>query len=247
MSFNKKMLLVFAAFIVFLSFDAVKAENDGVCSSSELSALKKEARQIEFSYTFDDTPNSYRRYDMTIGVNNFNDKFYIEDDAGAEYYYVDYQEEDNKYNLGTYANGQQVTFKVYASNETDCTAKLLYTKKYKLPHYNDYSKNEECRKKENKDFEYCDKWFEYRIDSDEEFMTALKEYQEKGTHKSENEEEEQKEDKTLIAKIGDWYKSNLIIAIPLTLVIVVAIVALVYFVIKKIKDSKKKVKIDLEV
>ncbi len=238
---------------MLLSFNVVYAAEeddiDGICSSEELTRLKREARQIEFSHTFDNEPSGYRVYYMFVSVNNFDEKFYIEDQDEKRFYYMpneDGEEDSSSYYLGMYLNGRGLTFKIYASDATDCTSQLLYTKKYQLPHYNDYSTREECKLKENKDFELCDIYYGGRVENDEEFETALKEYQAEKA-KQEVKPKEEKKEESWQEKFIKLYTDNLAISILITIGVVILIIWIIYIIIKKIKNQKNKIKIDLEV
>lgn len=232
MKIKKYIILLIGVLSLFICLEKVDAAG---CSSKELSALKKEARLLEFSYEFNDNYNDHHIYPMYVSVDNMNEKFYIIDSNKEEFTFY----KSPKISLGTYKNGESITYKIYASKKTNCYTKLLYSKNYDLPHYNDYSTLSEC--KENKDFPLCNRWYEGKITSEEEFREELKKYQEEKNKKETNEEQEEKQN--ILVSIINYYKNHLLVMISLTLILVGLISYFVYVYI--IKRRKERIKIKL--
>ena len=132
--------------------------------------------------------------------------------------------------------GMTYEFNLYAGYDTDCSEEFLYTKKLKIPRYNIFSEKDECI--EYEEFKLCNKWYQGVITEDQ-FNLELEEYI--NSLKKEEPVEEIKEEKSLFNKIIDFYLDNILIALPITIMIILLIL---YKIIITIVRRKRRIKLD---
>ena len=219
-------------FFVFFKTDIANADN---CSTAKIKELKKEAAKIEFVYNLVDEYNPYNEYKYTMNFINFNEKFYIIDSNDREFYYSKSYTNDSTF--GNYSPGSRVTFKIYGAYGTTCQDKLIRTAKIALPHYNPYSRYEECKGIE--EFKLCKRNYSGKIESEKWFLEKVKEYKESKNKETQDHEEE----KNFFQKIMEFFVENPIIIFG---VIFVAIIAIALFIIRYLKN-RKNIKIDLNI
>lgn len=232
---NMKMrqLIISTLIIVFFVFFKINVVSANECSTAMLKKLKQEANQISFVYNLVDEYNSDEVYTYTMNFVNFSEKFYIVDSNEKKYIYSkDYTPNTI---FGEYRAGSYVTFKIYGAYGTECQDKLVRTVKVALPHYNPYSRYEECKGIE--EFKLCKRNYNGKIESEEWFLQKVKEYKE-----SLNEEEEVViEEKTFFEKVIEFINNNIVLIIIFVAAIVIILIVLLIRYLK----NRKNIKIDI--
>ena len=219
-------------FFVFLNINHVGAEE---CSTAEIKNLKKEAAKINFIYNLTDEYNSDEVYTYNMNFVNFNENFYIIDSNNVQFIYSKDYTSDSIF--GSYLAGTKVTFKIYGAYGTACQDKLIRTAKIALPHYNPYSRYEECKGIE--EFKLCKRNYNGKIESEKWFLERVKEYKESQNQKPEEPEEK----KSFLEKIIEFIIEN-----PIVIFAMIAIIAIVIviFIVRYFKN-RKNIKIDLNI
>lgn len=234
---NMKMrqLIISVLIIVFFVFFKINVVSANECPTATLKKLKQEANQMSFIYNLVDEYNSDEVYTYTMNFVNFNEKFYIVDSNGRKFIYSKDYTADTIF--GEYTAGTYITFKIYGAYGTECQDKLLRTVKIALPHYNPYSRYEECKGIE--EFKLCKRNYSGKIESEEWFLQKVKEYKE-----SLNQEEEPVvEEKTFFEKVMDFINNNIVLIIIFVAVIVIVLIVLLIRYLK----NRKNIKIDINI
>ena len=232
---TKYLLVVALSFFAFNFFVTDVYAVREICTSNEQSKLTSKAHKIEFTYTlkFNDKNEAYFEV------------MYVNLQPGLEIRYGEntytYSDEESS---GTIKNSFQNTgltyeFEIYAAYGYPCVGELLYTKTLKLPKYNKYSEYDQCI--EYEEFPMCHKWYEGEIENEKYFLDKLEEYK-KSLEKPIEKPPVVEEEKNIFEKFIDFYVSNLIISLPVTILIIVSIV---FVVIRNIVRRKNRVKIDI--
>ena len=224
-----KNILFLLLLVVFLL--PVKINAEGICPAKTLSKYESEAFKVKITYeTAKDYYNETKfRFTVTNLSKNikivFNNKTY--NGGGRETIEIN----------GLYEDNQEYQFKIYSSDSLKlCGDAYLTTKKVKIPKYNIYSELQECI--EYEEFPICQKFYQGEIDGYFNFIEQLEALKEA----SKSQEEEYKDERTLIQKIIDWCSDNIEITVAIISVIVIIIVA---FIVLKIRKHIKRVKIKL--
>ena len=145
----KKIKYLLPIILLLLTLN-VKA--DEKCQTSEYSRLKELAQKIEFDYD----------YILVDGVANFSIKAVnLNSDLKViiieDYYRDKYKEfKDNSTHIATlngFKSGERVAVTIKAFVPNWCSGTTLLTKTVKLPYYNYFYDENEC--KGNEDFKYC--------------------------------------------------------------------------------------------
>lgn len=205
------------------------------CTTTEKNNLIQLAHNIKFDYELSNNTASGegKRY-FKITISNITKDTYVSYDQGI-YTYEDNSDTPGIITIGSlFAPNTTYTFKVYAA--TACPDEILLTKTVNLPSYNIYSEKEECQT--YPDFKLCNRYYAGSI-TDSEFQSKLKQYQE-SLAKDESERENEKDD-NFISMFLSIYLDNLIIAIPITVIVL----GLIVFVIIRLLKKRKRIKIDL--
>ena len=228
----KKVLIVITLLFTIFSFQKVNARE--LCTSSTYGKLKREAYNVNFSYEMKKDANGSAYFVITV-MNFKEDLLLIVGDSVYEYENV-----GDTFKLNnTFDGGETITFSVYGGYDTPCVEEFLYSKKVKIPKYNIYSEEEECF--EYDEFELCNKWYQGQIPSRAYFLEKLDEYIQ--ANKPKEPEKEPEDTRSVFEKAIDLYLDNLIIAIPITVVVVGLIL---FIVIRKIIRKKQRVKLDFD-
>lgn len=226
-----KIIVMLICVFVIKNMDIVYAET---CSTTELNNLKQLASNIKFTYgLYDDTYNDIHTYYFDIFVTNFSQEFYFKDMDGHDFKYIESLEEDGVRRLRTVKEGIRYSIGIYTSNITKCPDTLIVTKKIELPYYNDYSQREECEGIE--EFSLCQKYYGGYIPSEEYFLKQITKYKNGEINDDGNEK------LNLIEYIVNFFTNNLLIVIPVTSILAVALV----LIIRKYVKRKKRIKIKI--
>ena len=224
---KKNILLILTAFIFIFGF---VTNVEAYCTSRRYSDLKSIAYKSELSYElkFDNKNNHY----FQIKVSNV-DKNILVMFNGATYEPV-----NGIVDLQTrLAGGKTYEVQLLGGYETQCIEEYLYTKKITVPTYNVYSERDECI--EYEEFPLCNKWYSGYIVDENDFLNRLNEYV-ISLNKTEKENIPVKE-KSFINKLIDFYKDNIVITLPITIIILLFIV---YKIVVKIIKRRKRIKLN---
>ena len=205
------------------------------CSTAEIKKLKKEAAKINFIYNLTEEYNLDDVYTYNMNFINFNENFYIVDSNGVQFIYSEDYTSDTIF--GHYLAGTKVTFKIYGAYGTICQDKLIRTAKIALPHYNPYSRYEECKGIE--EFKLCKRNYNGKIESEKWFLERVKEYKESQNQKP----EELEGKKNFLDKVIEFINENPIVIFS---VIAIVVIIIVLFVVRYFKN-RNNIKIDLNI
>ena len=231
------LLLVFSLMFINSNVDAAtkcEKEND----------LKAEANAIEVNYelikpekeeTSGSDPNVYY-YDVII--TNVSDNFEIEI---GDIKYSTKLVEDGTLTIRMVSGGYKVRIGIYGSQKTGCSETKLRTISIELPYYNKFSDYEECAGHTN-EYPICApnaNTVKYYEDDafEKEYKKQAEEYK-----KNKGSKKEKSKSKNGKRSIIEQYVDNAGITVPITILIVIAIVGYIY---KIVSADKKKAKIDL--
>ena len=226
---NKILLLIIPLFLFFLS-----TRVDALCTAKDVSNLKIEAFEANVVYDlkFDKNHNSYFNINIYNVSKNvmviFNDNVYLPDSNGQIKLETALQ------------GGSTYEFKFYGGYDTTCVEQFIYLKRINIPKYNIYSENEQCI--EYEEFPLCNKWYQGDIPNSEYFNAQLEAYI-ASFKKEEPPKEEVVIEKTIFEKIVDFYMDNIIICLPITIIVVLGLIA---FIIRKIVRRRKRVKLEFD-
>lgn len=230
----KKKLLILLLAVIFLGTTEQVNAARVVCTKSRLSQLKTLAYQVTANYELH-TPDFGEGY-FTITLSNLSPG--IIGEYGPEEYR--YEEGKDFYLMqGAFEGGQTISISFYVDEDMPCVGEFLFEKKVTLPKYNVYSSMSECI--EYEEFPLCNKWYQGKIESIDDFKMQLIEYKESLNKKPHN--NDKKEEKGIIEKIVDFYNEHIIITGPITFV---AVVGLGYYGVRKYINKKKRAKISFK-
>lgn len=225
---KKNNIFLFLSFLMLMI--PLKVNGADICSSTKYTNLKREAFNAELKYDlkFDESHKSY----FVVTIYNVSDNLIVNYNGSALT-----PDKDNKIVIPTFFDGGSTyEIKFYGGYNTSCVEEYVYSKKIVIPKYNVYSERDECI--EYEEFKLCGKFYSGEIKNDTDFEEQLEEYI-KSLEKKPHEEKE--EEKSFFEKIIDFYINNIIITGPITIIIILALIA--YIIIKIIK-RKKRVKIE---
>ena len=223
----KKILIVFVIMFLFVS----KVEAD-TCTKTEKNTLTKSAKTIEIIPYLNDEYDPFHNYKYNVYITNLTKDYYIVDSNGNRFEYGSDYTADTVF--GRYEQGSKVSFKIYGAYEGVCPDVLLATKTIRFDYYNDYSTFEECEGIE--EFKLCQRNYSGKIESDEWFYDQVEKYK---AGLIENPDPGEKE-LTFFEKIIEFLKENVVVSIALIVAVITGVVFLIY----KIIQNKKKIKVD---
>lgn len=183
------------------------------CSDSELIRLSNLAKNVQYSYTYDDDKKLF-----TITFSNLTNELKLVNYYDDKEYVANGEINIEKNSPGNYK------FEIY-SNDNKCTYDVLISKYVQIPYLNRYKDEEQCKGIE--DFKYCSKWLSSDI-SYETWNSKVNEYRNNLKEKK----QESNTKKNLFDQIREFYIDNYYIVLPSILVVV-----LIAIYIKDKKDS----------
>ena len=208
----KKILFLTLLFLVFLP-NSVKGE----CSDSEEIRLQKLARNINASYVYNESNDTF-----TLTLTNLTSDITILE--------IDNMRKFKTTGDLTFKNllSGKHTYIMYPSN-TECGAEELTTKYVMLPYYNQFYNSDEC--KGIKNYSYCNKWLNNSMSYDI-WHKKVTEYKVK--HQEEKKETRKTNSilSTLFEKGKDIYGKYYYIILPLIIISLATII-----IVKNKKDS----------
>ena len=154
------------------------------CDKNELSRLKKLAEYVEINYTSeikekrDKDKILYKYGEYTLIANNLNDEIRVR--VYQDYYgnkYREFKGTNGNGTLGPFYDGERVTVTIEGYVKNGCSGENLRTITVKLPYYNVYSENENCKDDSNIFFntKCCEKIIENKYDKSS-FNKCLDDY-----------------------------------------------------------------------
>jgi len=204
---RKIIFLFLVGIILFFNADVY-----AICDTADINRLKEIAKNVEITYEH----NVYGSLDGEEGlissvydftVSGLTDELYIIDDSGNRYDYS--MLVDGVINFRT-SSGKRTIY-IYSEN---CLNVQLVTKTFNLPTFNFNSLRDECQKQEFKNLDICveflkDEQKEINVETFEEEIVRV-----------------EKEQQSNVYKIINFIKENILIAIGMVVVIILAIVFL---------------------
>lgn len=227
---KKVFIKIFIIMMLLFIFDI--NTNAKTCEISEINRLTNLAKKIEFSKEVGIYNNpsplcpdcKMAAYD--IEALNMNDDLLVRivDEENPNLYYNQFKKDkNNRYILKGYGSGQ-VSIYIYAFVENECSGRIIKRTTLKLPYYNPYTGNEEC--KNYPDFKYCkNEFLDYDL-SYESFLKDLKSYQK---------EEEKANNFKLTSEYGT--KGLIIILVIIFIVLGGITFGIIYFTKKKKREE----------
>lgn len=213
---KKRYSFIIFLFVMALLIIPSMKVNAGLCTQKVYDGLAARAKKVtaEWNLYFDNNKQPY----FKVKLGNIDSDLMI---IFNEYNYVPIngEVEINEYLMG----GDIYKFKVYGGYDTDCVEEFLYAKSVKIPKYNSYSEKEEC--KDNPEWKLCDKFYEGKIENDQDFYDKLNQYINSG----------EKEKAINTTKKDDF-------TVLIVIVIILFLVATYVFFKSHKNNSKKKVK-----
>ena len=225
----KKNIFIVITICIMLLFQ-IKVE--AACTTQDKNALREEAKLMKIIPVLDEE-DLMEEYSYGVSFTNWNKDFYLIDNQGTSYYYPDDYAPENVY--GFYQPGSVQTFKVYARYGTKCAFEHLTTIRVTFQNYNKYYSSPLCKGIE--DFKLCQRTYSGKIESYEWFEQEVKKYKQ-----SLEEKPNEEKDETIIDQVINYIKENPIVLITS----VVIIISIIIITIKKVKDNKKRIKINLD-
>ena len=156
-------------FVVLLFF-VINVSAETECDTKEFSRLKELAKKVEFDYDYQVVDGVA---DFSIHAVNLNEDLKVL--IINNYYSGDYRQfsGDSEATLSGFTSGERVVVTIKGFVPNACSGVTVYTKTIKLPYYNIYYKDFEC--KGNEDFKYCKKLLTNNI-TEKEYYTQLEKY-----------------------------------------------------------------------
>lgn len=234
---KKRICLLLIILSIFLFKIDVNAA--GTCTKDEKQILQVETQNISITYELvhETDERSDLEYYYKITIDGYSNNLLIkEGNAIYDHSYINANGEliINK----AYRMGEKVVFNIIGNTNNKCSGEAIATKVVNLPYYNKYSERDEC--KGLSEYDICKSNVNSSNITEEIFLKKIAEAN--ATEKEKNKKEPEKEE-TLVVKVINFYKDNLIITLPITIIILVLLVLIVY---KKNKKDKSKIKIDLD-
>lgn len=235
---GKNLIKIILIIVSVLSlFIYTKTEAKTTCTTKEKNNLIQLAYNTKFDYELSDDKSStqgLRFYEITLS--NLIPEVYVEYNGFNYTYDATRTTPGVTTIMNLFQPSQTYSFKLYASDSTNCMDEYLVSKRVTTPAYNVYSELDECSL--YPEFKLCNKNYSAKI-TDKQFETELEKYK-ASLIKIEQEKKENNKN-TLIETITSTYINNLKISIPLSALLFVIVIIMVYKIIK----SKKRAKIDL--
>lgn len=201
--YKKALLVIF----LFLGMSHVNA---AACDNSMKVEYQNRAKNITYSYTYNDTNNTFN-----ILFTNITDSLYLIDMNTMQEFRN--QSEITIYNV---IPGNSYRYGVFTSDLNPCSGSSIYNIYVTLPFYNPYYKDSLCDGISHK---YCQKFINKAISYDE-FKENINEYRNKLISDSDSKKDDL-EDKTLLEKIFDYllnfYIKYYFVILPLIIIITV--------------------------
>lgn len=229
---NRLFRVVIMLFALFFTFP-IKSYASNLCTENKALNLKREASKINVSWELKFDEQNHYYFEVTVA--NMGDSLLLK--YGDNIY--DGAEVKGPFVIKKmFEGGKTYELNFYGGYNTSCVEEYIYTKKIKIPKYNIYSELEECI--EYEEFPLCHRYYEGDIDSIDYFNTKLDEYKE--YLESQKKPKEEVVSKSIIEKIIDFYLTNIYITLPITIIVVLAILVLI---LRKIIISRRRTKIDI--
>ena len=225
---KKNIFIVISICIMLLFQTKVEA---ATCTTQDKNALREEAKQMKIIPVMEIDEKLEDVY-YKISINNWNKDFYLIDKDGTKYYYPEDYDIENVY--GYYKPGSVQTFKVYARYGTKCAFEHLTTIRVTFEHYNQYYSSPICEGIES--YKMCQRTYSGTFESYQQFEEEVKKYKDSLNEKN-NDEKKQTIIEKFIAYIKDEPRILIVGAVLIVLIIVITV--------KRVKDNKKRIKIDL--
>lgn len=233
---KKKVLLVFI--VLFLLFTKIDVNSE--CKSDELQALKLEANNLQLTYELihdeEASQNGGFEYYYNVFVNGYNEKIKI--------YYIDAFLDNDTLNkngkmklYNDFPMGSTISIEIYGNENSKCNGQYITRKSIFLPYYNLYSERTECT--EYKDYNICKPNTNTLNVTEQEFLNEIEKIKVK---KTEFEKKIKPVELSKFEKIKEFIKNNLLLIAIIGLFIVLTLLFLMNYIIKK---NKNKVKIKL--
>lgn len=162
----KRIFILIISSIIIILPNKIKAE----CSDSEMIRLSNVAKNINVTYTYDETKNMFN-----LKFVNLTNEVILRDVLNSKNYNMNGELIISNYLSGKYK------FSIY-NNSKMCESEILVTKYIELPYLNRYYMNEKCKGIE--DYSYCNKWintqlsFERWNENVDLYLNSLKENKE---------------------------------------------------------------------
>lgn len=204
---RKIIFLIVVMFVLFFDTNVY-----AVCDTADINRLKKIAKTVEVSYEHNVYGSLEEEEGMLSSVYDFTvsgltDELYIIDDSGNRYNYSSLV--DGVINFRT-SSGKRDVY-IYSEN---CLNVQLDVRTFNLPTFNFNSTRDECKKDEFKDLDIC---VDFLKDDQEEINTEIFE---------EEVVKIEKEQQSIIYKIINFIKENLVVTIGIVVVVIILIVIL---------------------
>ena len=202
---KKKLIFSITLFLmVFLPYKV-----NALCSDSEIIRLQNIAKNINYSYEYDETEEKF-----SITFTNLNDEIIIRSSTTGRSYNGIKEIKINDFISGNYK------FNIYAK-DNKCTKDILATKYIELPYYNVFYNSELCDGINN--YSYCQKWQKNSVSYDvwyskvTKYRNSIKEVK-----------KEEIDNSGLFDKIGNiimkFYVNYYYIILPLIIIILCSII-----------------------
>ena len=229
----KKKILILGLFLMLFIPNTVLAYRIP-CTTKNLNKIKNEAYSVKLTYDFVTGEDNKRYFEIYASGLTPN----LELKYGSVL--VQYNAEAEKQLLVTNDGGNVTLYvDVYEASGTPCGGSQVLTKSITLPKYNVYSEREECI--EYEEFRLCNKWSKENIPNDAYFDDELLKYKE--TLKKDEDTPINPKKESLFTKIINFYKDNIYICAPVTIVLVVGII---FVTARSIIRRKNRIKLDIK-
>lgn len=226
----KRLIKYLIAFLLFfVVIPNVNAARQ-VCSKSAMSEMKTKAYQISLNYELKEREDGSKFFEITVAnIPKEIDVLYQGSYIGKN------DEGKSSIDLLEEAGGTTLEFDMYVAYGYPCVQTKVSTKRLTLPKYNKYSELDLCI--EYEEFPLCNKWYQGNIKSFDEFIEKLDQYRESLNKKP---TEREIKEKKFFEKIIDFYTENALFTIPITILLIVAII---FLVVKTIIRRKQRIKL----
>ena len=234
------ILILFVA-VVFMIPMAVFADDEEIdldsdyCTQRRIRELTESLLNVRISYK--PVKKDDNKYEFIVSIINMPNTVYAEmKEMGIPF---ENSTSMSKFDLPiTFPGNDSYKISFYALSDDACADELIYEKSFLLPKYNVYSELDECI--EYEEFPLCNMYYKGDIKNLKDFKNQLNEFI--NSMKAESPPVDDGE-KSVFAKIADFYTKNLIFTIPGTIIIVGIIV---FVIIKVFVLNKKKKRIGID-
>ena len=227
--------IIFVLFLTLFSFNILDVDAANICNGSKYNELTIDSLDVEYKWELKFDENHIHYFEVTVA--NMKDTLLLIYDG------VTYEAKENgaPFKINSYfQGGKTYELKLYGGYGHPCVEEYVDSTYLEIPKYNTYSELEECI--EYEEFYLCNKWYDGEIESKDYFLQQLELY--KASLEKPEEPKPPVVEKTFIEKIVDFYMENIMLTLPITVLIVVLTVV---FIVIRIKRSRERVKINLNV